>query len=296
MSLRAARERKSKVKARNHVLQESTKEISTLMKTHWRVFTEDAPAFFHQIYHDSYLKRPGPRRPNEKGTRGVFIVTWKSIDEMRIMHSPPPPPSSSSSSSSSLLTSSSTKPKKKSNKRNRLVFPCSYVCHHNLTTDSNDDLRYALQKYDPETSFIVALWCAKPPVCEFKIIHRDAHRELLLQPRRSEVFLVQDSSRSTTDSKDIIGAVKCFQPECNITETTDRKLLPCARCRTVTYCSKTCQRLDWQRHKPVCMCYIPEIKPTSLLHLDSSLTSSLIPPSSPSSSIKTSIVQDDGID
>jgi hypothetical protein len=40
-----------------------------------------------------------------------------------------------------------------------------------------------------------------------------------------------------------IGCAKCLSEEANIA---------CARCQAVRYCSRECQRVDWNVHKPVC--------------------------------------------
>ena len=39
---------------------------------------------------------------------------------------------------------------------------------------------------------------------------------------------------------------------CEKGESEDRKLKECSRCKTISYCSKECQRNDWPRHRPDC--------------------------------------------
>jgi len=40
---------------------------------------------------------------------------------------------------------------------------------------------------------------------------------------------------------------------CNAEEEgSDKKFKPCAKCRTVLYCSKDCQKKNWKQHKKVC--------------------------------------------
>ncbi|KDR68109.1 hypothetical protein GALMADRAFT_283214 [Galerina marginata CBS 339.88] len=42
----------------------------------------------------------------------------------------------------------------------------------------------------------------------------------------------------------------CFT--CDKTPEGDKEYRRCAKCRTVAYCSRECQKKDWSRHKPVC--------------------------------------------
>jgi hypothetical protein len=39
---------------------------------------------------------------------------------------------------------------------------------------------------------------------------------------------------------------------CNVKEPMDKKFLKCGRCEAVVYCSKECQKNDWDKHKTVC--------------------------------------------
>merc|ERR1740117_2229437 len=45
--------------------------------------------------------------------------------------------------------------------------------------------------------------------------------------------------------------------KCNATTRADSggagALLQCGRCKTIVYCSKECQRLHWNEHKPACL-------------------------------------------
>ncbi|KAI0750189.1 hypothetical protein C8Q80DRAFT_676537 [Daedaleopsis nitida] len=50
------------------------------------------------------------------------------------------------------------------------------------------------------------------------------------------------------------GKIKHLSRKCNTCYTSGdkRELFNCSRCRSVTYCSKECQRADWKKHKPIC--------------------------------------------
>jgi len=46
----------------------------------------------------------------------------------------------------------------------------------------------------------------------------------------------------------------CFNPECNfkMSGLERSKTMYCSRCRSVTYCSRECQKADWAVHRPSC--------------------------------------------
>ena len=44
----------------------------------------------------------------------------------------------------------------------------------------------------------------------------------------------------------------CARPGCGKVKSPECPLKQCARCRTVAYCSATCQREHWKRHKKAC--------------------------------------------
>ena len=50
--------------------------------------------------------------------------------------------------------------------------------------------------------------------------------------------------------------------KCASCESTDN-LKQCARCKTVSYCSTMCQKMDWQTHKSVCRFTITVAHPRS---------------------------------
>ncbi|RXW13595.1 hypothetical protein EST38_g12256 [Candolleomyces aberdarensis] len=45
----------------------------------------------------------------------------------------------------------------------------------------------------------------------------------------------------------------CSRGGCGVKETSIAQFKRCAACRTVSYCSVECQKLDWKRHKPSCL-------------------------------------------
>merc|ERR1712098_229007 len=44
--------------------------------------------------------------------------------------------------------------------------------------------------------------------------------------------------------------VRCTN--CGVLEKSEKEFQKCSRCRFVFYCSKACQRNDWQNHKQIC--------------------------------------------
>merc|ERR1712098_941627 len=48
----------------------------------------------------------------------------------------------------------------------------------------------------------------------------------------------------------IMALVKCAN--CGVLEKSEKQFQKCSRCGFVFYCSKVCQRNDWQNHKQIC--------------------------------------------
>ena len=46
---------------------------------------------------------------------------------------------------------------------------------------------------------------------------------------------------------------RCNRAGCGRREATDAEFRQCARCNSIVYCGRECQKLDWPRHKPVCV-------------------------------------------
>ena len=44
----------------------------------------------------------------------------------------------------------------------------------------------------------------------------------------------------------------CYSPQCPDRRVERNKTMYCSRCRSVTYCSRECQKADWARHKSYC--------------------------------------------
>ena len=278
----AARERKAKSKARLANLFAVGDEIDQMMQRHWRAFFQDSPAFFQQSY-ATYLKAPGQRHVHEKGTRGATVLQWQSIDEMRQCHLLP----SRSSPPHKDKHQEKKEKEKKGNNKKRILVRCIYVAHDTLTPDSNPELHKAIQTYDPETSFVVAMWCAKPAVAQVNIIHRDARNFIDQSAKKENVLVVAENVLDKTETNEILITMTCCLPGCKV-KSSDHKLKLCARCRTVMYCSSTCQRADWKRHKSVCMCYlVPSPSPSP---------SPCPTVSVPTASVPTTSEQEDGID
>ena len=57
---------------------------------------------------------------------------------------------------------------------------------------------------------------------------------------------------------------------CNHCHTSPEKLLKCGKCKTVYYCNASCQKNDWESHKPLCKIQ-PKPTPKQNLQLPSEL-------------------------
>jgi hypothetical protein len=72
-------------------------------------------------------------------------------------------------------------------------------------------------------------------------------------PHHSPVLISDNFIESQADDSagSSIPANKCAC--CNALETDPEKpLKPCAKCQTVRYCSRDCQKKDWKLHKKTC--------------------------------------------
>jgi hypothetical protein len=81
------------------------------------------------------------------------------------------------------------------------------------------------------------------PVCGRADCSRHAKDEIEMALARSEVF----SGLSPKVGQVLVGCENCVKQE-----TPGDKLLQCSRCKWAKYCSTTCQRAHWPKHKSVC--------------------------------------------
>ena len=77
-------------------------------------------------------------------------------------------------------------------------------------------------------------------------------RQILLLLEISTKFIEgnTDVNRNDTTNAARVALMTC--PGCNMTENTLRQFKGCSSCRKVFYCSKACQKHDWEDHKKMC--------------------------------------------
>lgn len=98
--------------------------------------------------------------------------------------------------------------------------PETRVCNENTSTDSGDS-------------------SAAPKVVH--VVH-------VSNPERCDNLF-----RATAVSSEFLKAnQKYFGVQCTQCQTKLEKLLKCAKCKSVWYCSKECQKKNWSKHKPTC--------------------------------------------
>jgi hypothetical protein len=114
------------------------------------------------------------------------------------------------------------------------------------------------QEYDPKTqaSLIVCVTLANvesakkhdrcDSVCTGRSIHTLSKLEMVPQTWRSLSMSVE--LKSTRLLEGLPNRTIC----CHFCNTPGTLFKKCARCKAVTYCTTTCQRIDWQRHKLSC--------------------------------------------
>jgi hypothetical protein len=70
-------------------------------------------------------------------------------------------------------------------------------------------------------------------------------------PSRASISNSLLESQAEASSSSSAPTNKCAS--CNAPETDPEKpLKPCAKCQTVRYCSRDCQKKDWKLHKKIC--------------------------------------------
>ncbi|TFK74174.1 hypothetical protein BDN72DRAFT_813427 [Pluteus cervinus] len=75
----------------------------------------------------------------------------------------------------------------------------------------------------------------------------------MLKPGTSKLndMLSNDKpTRNTNLARDICG--KCRKTAAELSKAGKPKMMICGLCKTVSYCSKECQKADWKAHKPKC--------------------------------------------
>ncbi|KAG1727509.1 hypothetical protein EDB19DRAFT_195566 [Suillus lakei] len=73
------------------------------------------------------------------------------------------------------------------------------------------------------------------------------HMVHAIYPERDNLFRTIAVSRETLKANQ-----KYFGVQCTQCQTKMEKPLKCAKCKSVWYCSKECQKKNWSNHKPTC--------------------------------------------
>jgi len=71
-----------------------------------------------------------------------------------------------------------------------------------------------------------------------------------LQEKSHLISTISDNLSHCIFGKKFRALVKCAN--CKVLEKSEKEFQKCSRCRFVFYCSKACQRKDWQNHKEIC--------------------------------------------
>eukprot|EP01084_Bolivina_argentea_P150353 262572_1 len=65
-----------------------------------------------------------------------------------------------------------------------------------------------------------------------------------------------DKYLNNNDSLDFWSIAKnlALMQQCSVCKRKDKKLFCCKNCKSIKYCSRKCQKLDWKSHRYVCQC------------------------------------------
>ncbi|KAI3615811.1 hypothetical protein WG66_010419 [Moniliophthora roreri] len=69
---------------------------------------------------------------------------------------------------------------------------------------------------------------------------------------RKEVLGIGQIRREGGGRVTFVKNVQVASDKCGACGKRDAKLMKCSACKTVTYCNVACQKVDWQKHKPIC--------------------------------------------
>ena len=273
---KAAKAEEEKLEKLGPTTKQLFEAIQQMFDRHWENLISDSPSLWARVY-ELYLNEPGPRLTDEKGVRGTVLLTWAGFGAMV----------------------DEDRKSRCCSKRARMqnVTPMVYMHLASMVPDSNAEARQAAATYDPENQVAVTMWCQDPSYAQVRVLSKDMRKDMNRThpgffpdretlPDHRPVTTILGSSDFLPVAADASGklyatpdvekfidgklrmvpsgvcdpksrVLKCRAASCLVTA----QLKCCQRCRTVRYCSVTCQRADWPLHKPLCVRYKPE--PTS---------------------------------
>ncbi len=98
-----------------------------------------------------------------------------------------------------------------------------------------------INTYDPATEFVMTCWFDDPICLESKVVKCTTITTPEQKAHRGAPSVIGHNPKA------------CMNNTCSATADTELKTYPCAGCRREFYCSKSCQRTAWPRHRQYCL-------------------------------------------
>lgn len=109
-----------------------------------------------------------------------------------------------------------------------------YLCKYEFAK-----LNELVATYDPQSEFIVFVY--------YELTDKTGDL-----PYWDVVKIARDANRAFKQRADPTKVVEVNLGRCAFCSKTTDALKLCAKCSLTSYCSRVCQKHDWQTHKPVC--------------------------------------------